>query len=227
MALIAVIPAALTVFFAFNDGGYFPGAIGIVTVELSLLIVLRIALARIPWEGFGIPLIVATVALGFLAAWTLASQGWSHAPIRAITEYDRALLYLLTLIFFGSIGFSVQRMRWMVYALAVGIVAVGLRSLSLHGRSPTSSATTKGSHPSGFVTRSRTGTRSASSPRSGSSSARTSPAARVMRGSSGFSGPRPSRCLRRSCSTPSRAERPGFSQERWSSTWSSVVRAAS
>jgi hypothetical protein len=124
LALIALIPGALIVFFAFHDGGYFAGAIGIVIVELALLILLRVVLARVPWEGFGVALIVATVALGFLAAWTLASQGWSHAPIRAITEYDRVLLYLLTLIFFGSFGFSAQRIRWMVYGVAGAIVVV-------------------------------------------------------------------------------------------------------
>lgn len=124
LALVALLPGALTVYFAFNSGGYFPGALELVAVEIGLLITVRLVLARVPWEGFGVGLAIATVLLGFLTAWTLASSGWSDAPIRAMTEHDRALLYLLTMVFFGSIGFSVQRMRWMLYGLAAAIVAV-------------------------------------------------------------------------------------------------------
>src|SRR4051812_45512652 len=103
VAAVALLPGALTAYFAFSDGGYYAGSAGLVAVELALLLVLRLVLARVPWEGGGPALLAATVALGFLAAWALASQSWSNAPIRAITEHDRALVYLLTLVFFGSL----------------------------------------------------------------------------------------------------------------------------
>jgi O-antigen ligase len=71
-----------------------------------------------------VPLVLAVGALSALAVWTLHSQDWSHAPARAIAEYDRVLLYLLTLVLFGSLAFSVRRARWMLYGVAIAIVAV-------------------------------------------------------------------------------------------------------
>ena len=40
-------------------------------------------------------------ALALFVVWTLLSGGWSDAPARALVEFDRALLYLLMLVFIG------------------------------------------------------------------------------------------------------------------------------
>ncbi|MBI5105234.1 MAG: O-antigen ligase family protein, partial [Solirubrobacterales bacterium] len=44
-------------------------------------------------------------------------------------EYDRALLYLLALVLFGAGGRSVLRLRWMVWGLALAIVAIAVAAL--------------------------------------------------------------------------------------------------
>jgi O-antigen ligase len=55
---------------------------------------------------------------------TLLSQYWSHAPGRALVEFDRALLYLLVLVLCGSVARSRGRLAWVIRALAAGIVVV-------------------------------------------------------------------------------------------------------
>ena len=123
-ALLALLLAGLTVYLAFRNGGFFPGTAALAAVEVALCIAVLFVIARSPWGGVGIPLILATVAIGGLAAWTLASSDWSGTPIRAMIEYTRVLLYALTLILFGLLGFSRRRVRWMVYAMAAAAVAV-------------------------------------------------------------------------------------------------------
>ena len=124
LGLAALAPAFFTFWLAFHDGGYFPSSVSLVAVELAVLLALRFTLARTPWEGISVPLALAAGFLGALAFWTLHSQGWSHAPARAIAEYDRVLLYLLTLAFFGSLAFSVRRVRLMLYGVAIAVVAI-------------------------------------------------------------------------------------------------------
>jgi O-antigen ligase len=124
LAAAALLPAAATVWLAFHDGGYFPGTVALAATELALLLALRVALARLPWEGLSVQLALTLVLLGALAAWTFVSKDWSHSPARAMAEYDRVLLYLLTLAVFASLGFSARRARWMLYGTAAAIVAV-------------------------------------------------------------------------------------------------------
>lgn len=62
--------------------------------------------------------------LALLAAFTLASSMWSDAPARALLEYDRALLYLLAFVLFGSLGRSEARLRWLVRGVGLGLLAV-------------------------------------------------------------------------------------------------------
>ncbi len=121
---VALVPGLLTVYFSFQSGGYFPGAPALVAAQLASLIGLRLALARRPLEGASPALLVAAAALAVFTAWILLSSGWSGSPARAVPEYTRALAYLLALVLFGILPFSVRRLRWMVYGLAAAIVAV-------------------------------------------------------------------------------------------------------
>ncbi len=127
---------ALTVYLAFHAGGFFPGTTATVAVALALLLAVRLALMREPWAGAGAPLAVAAAGLASYAAWTLLSAGWSNAPARALLEFDRALLYLLTLVYFGLFLRTRADMRWMLRALAAGIFVVcasGLITRTLPG----------------------------------------------------------------------------------------------
>ncbi|MGH2799593.1 MAG: hypothetical protein ACRDM0_18435, partial [Thermoleophilaceae bacterium] len=123
-ASVALLPGLLTVYFSFKSGGYFPGATALVAAELAALVALRLAFARRPLEGVGPALLLASAALGGFAVWALASSGWSDSPARALPEYTRALAYLLALVVFGILPFSVRRVHWMTYGLAAAIVVV-------------------------------------------------------------------------------------------------------
>ncbi len=121
---VALVPGLLTVYFSLQSGGYFPGAPALVAAQLAGLIALRFALAKRPLEGVSPALLVAAGALAAFTAWILLSSGWSDSPARAVPEYTRALAYLLALVLFGILPFSARRLRWMLYGLAVAIVAV-------------------------------------------------------------------------------------------------------
>src|ERR671920_100848 len=94
---IALLPGALTIYLGFDGGGYFPPATGVACAALALALVLRLTLADRPLEGFGLGAALVTGALGLFAVWSLVSTAWSDAPARAVAEFDRALLYMLTL----------------------------------------------------------------------------------------------------------------------------------
>ena len=120
----ALLLAALTVYLSLRDGGFFPGTAALAAVEVALCIAVVVAVARRPWSGVGIPLLVGIAAIAGLAAWTLASSEWSATPARAAIEYTRVLLYALTLVLFGLLPFSPRRVRWMLYAFAAAVVGV-------------------------------------------------------------------------------------------------------
>ena len=130
LAALLLVPGALTAFFAFNAGGFFPGTVAVACSWIAVLLALRFAAARRPLEGAGPALVVAVVALGCFAAWTLASAGWSDAPGRARVEYDRALLYGLTLVLFATVGYSARRLSLALYGVAAAIVAACVTSLA-------------------------------------------------------------------------------------------------
>jgi hypothetical protein len=128
-ACAALGPAALTAYLAFRSGGYFAGAPAIVAVVLAIALVLRLMLAEKPFEGFGPAMVWATVGLGGFAVWTLASAFWSDAPAQALIAFDRALMYWLALVLFGSFGWRSERLLWAVRILAATIFAVAVLSL--------------------------------------------------------------------------------------------------
>ena len=121
---LLLLPGVLLVFLSFNAGGFFPGTPALVAVVLLLLLASRIIVAPQPFAGFSPPLAVAAGALSLYAVWTLLSATWSHSTWRALVEFDRALLYLLALVLFGSMPRDSQRVRWMARGLGLAILVV-------------------------------------------------------------------------------------------------------
>lgn len=132
LAALSLVPAALTAYLAFQDGGYLPGPVGLAAAELALLLALVLAVRRRPFSGLGLPAVLAGVAIAAFAAWTYASSDRSGSEIRAVIEYDRVLLYGLAFTLFAVIGFSTRRVRWMVWGMAAVIVGVCGAALAVH-----------------------------------------------------------------------------------------------
>jgi hypothetical protein len=66
------------------------------------------------------------MAVALLAAytlWTLISERWSHAPGRALVEFDRSLLYRLVTALFGSLAHTRFRLLW-ILRIATGAIVV-------------------------------------------------------------------------------------------------------
>ena len=115
---IALLPGALTIYLAFDGGGYFPPATGLACAVLTLALVLRLTLSPRPLEGFGLGAGVVGAALGLLGAWALVSSSWSDAPARAVVEFDRALLYLLMLALIATLPRTPQTARLVLMGIA-------------------------------------------------------------------------------------------------------------
>jgi O-Antigen ligase len=115
--------------------------VGVAALTLALVLVGRITLARSPFGGWSPALALASGALAAFAVWILVSTAWSHAPARAITEFDRALLYGLVLILTG--GAAAQKrdlavlMRWTAGAFTL-IALAGLLTRLAPGTFPIS-----------------------------------------------------------------------------------------
>src|SRR4051795_301411 len=108
------LPGVVTAWLGFRAGGFFPGQVGLVATVLALLLVLRITVAQRPFEGWSPALALGSGALAGLAVWTLASSAWSDAPARALSEFDRTLLYGLVLVLTGSAAARVGDMRMLL-----------------------------------------------------------------------------------------------------------------
>src|SRR5439155_26641346 len=127
---LLLLPGALTVYLSFNAGGFFPNTDAFVAIVLAAVLIVRIALAEAPFAGFNRRVAIAAGAFALYTGWTLLSGAWSNSPGRALLEFDRALVYLLALILFGSLPRSPERMRVMVWGLGLGIVAVAIAGLT-------------------------------------------------------------------------------------------------
>lgn len=96
-------------------------------MAVSIVLVLRITLAPRPFEGWSPALSVAAGALAAFAVWILLSATWSDAPTRALSEFDRSLLYLLVLALAGSVaarsGDLGTVLRWVGAAFAAIAIA--------------------------------------------------------------------------------------------------------
>jgi hypothetical protein len=128
-ALVVCGPAIFTVYLAFRSGGFFAGAPAIVAVVLAIALMLRLTLAESPFAGFSPPVVWAAIGLGAYAVWTLLSALWSHAPAQALIAFDRALMYWLALVLFGSFAWSRERVVWAVRVLAAAMFAVTVIAL--------------------------------------------------------------------------------------------------
>jgi O-antigen ligase len=128
-AAVLVVPAALTAFLAVRSGGYFPGATALSALFLAVVLLLRIVLARRPFEGLSTASTVAIGALALFGAWILASAAWSGSSARALIEFDRVVLYLLVLLLAASLPSTprtLDRLLWGLAATMTGLCVVGL-----------------------------------------------------------------------------------------------------
>src|SRR5271165_4570623 len=126
---LMLLPGALIVFMGFNAGGYFPTTPALAAIVLAQILLVRIMMSERPFEGLAPVTLAAIAALGLYALMTLISASWSRASGRALIEFDRAWLYLLILVLFGSIRASTQDLRWLIRGLVIGICVVCLAGL--------------------------------------------------------------------------------------------------
>jgi hypothetical protein len=126
---LMLLPGALIVFLGFNAGGYFPGATAVAALVLTQVLLVRILQARHPFEGVAPITLVAIAGLGLYAALTLASALWSHSTSRAVIEFDRAWLYLVVLVLFGTVRASPANLRWLIRGLVLGASIVCVAGL--------------------------------------------------------------------------------------------------
>ncbi len=129
LTALMLLPGALIVFMGFNAGGYFPATPAIAALLLAQILLVRIMQSRRPFEGLAPVTLVAIVALGLYTLMTLLSAAWSHSDSRALIEFDRAWLYLLTLLLFGSVRAGRSDLRWLIRGLVIGAGAVCLAGL--------------------------------------------------------------------------------------------------
>lgn len=120
----AAAPGALTLWLATHAGGFFAGTTALFAVLLAVAVTFRFTMAERPLEALSPALVVAAGALAALAAFALLSGEWSDARARAVLEYDRALLYLLVLLAFGSSLRAARSISAMAAGLLVAIVAI-------------------------------------------------------------------------------------------------------
>ncbi len=126
---LMLLPGALVVFTGFNAGGYFPATPAVAAIVVSQILLVRVLQSRNPFEGLAPATLAAIAALGFYALLTLVSAFWSHATGRALIEFDRAWLYLLILVLFGTVRASTEDLRWLVRGLLLGASIVCLAGL--------------------------------------------------------------------------------------------------
>ncbi|MDP9294775.1 MAG: O-antigen ligase family protein, partial [Actinomycetota bacterium] len=121
------LPAALTAILAFRAGGFFPDVTGAAAAGMALLLVALVTLAAEPGGGWTRLLVTAAAALAGFAVWVLMSFAWSDSPGRALTEFDRPLLYLLVLVLVGTRaarpGALGTVLRWTAGAIVVVCLA--------------------------------------------------------------------------------------------------------
>jgi hypothetical protein len=129
MLVLLLVPGAILVFLSFRSGGFGPGPPAVAAVAVAGLLVLRLALAERPFAALAPAHALAGGALAALAAWTWLSGSWSGAGARALTEYDRVLLYLLLFALFATVERTPERLRWILRGLFIGVLLVCLAGL--------------------------------------------------------------------------------------------------
>ncbi len=113
------------IYLGLNAGGYFADTTGWAAAALAVLLAVRLAVSGGTFIGTaGWRLIASVSSLGLFALWTLLSGSWSGNHGRALLEFDRALLYLLVLLVFGSIARPRVALRFLPWGFAVAAVAL-------------------------------------------------------------------------------------------------------
>ena len=125
----AAIVCTLTIALGFRAGGFFAGATGVAALALAVGLAVWVTVAARPFGGWSAGLAVAAGALALFAAWTLCSEFWSHAPARALVEFDRVLLYLLVLIVCGLEATRRGDLSRMVQGIAAALTAICVAGL--------------------------------------------------------------------------------------------------
>jgi hypothetical protein len=120
----AIALVGLTVYLAFNAGGFFPDSTAIAVLASCLLAAIALLVVRRPLAGFGPGLAVPLALLAGFAGWTLASALWSGLGWRALAEFDRALLYVLVFALFGLLGSGGRRLAWGLRGIAIAAIAI-------------------------------------------------------------------------------------------------------
>jgi hypothetical protein len=115
----------LTIYLGFNAGGYFAGTTGWAAAALAIVLGLRLSISGPSLRAPSLPLALAAGALALFAGWTLLSGGWSGNYGRSLIEFDRALLYLLVLLVFGSIEAPRPAFRFLPIGFALAAVILG------------------------------------------------------------------------------------------------------
>jgi O-antigen ligase len=122
--LLAALPGLITIYLGFESGGYYAGSVALATLVVLLLVIGRILVADQPFAGVGRRYALATGAFALYTGWTLLSAAWSHAEARALTEFDRDLLYLLLLVLFGLLPRTAGLLRQAARSTAAGAAVV-------------------------------------------------------------------------------------------------------
>jgi hypothetical protein len=128
--VLVALPGAVTLYLAFNSGGYFEGPTALVVAVLGLALMVRVAAVERPFVGFSGSLALVAGALGLFGGWVLLSGSWSDSPARAMPEFERVLLYLFALLLFGSALRRPGRLRRSLSVLAASIVIVAVAALA-------------------------------------------------------------------------------------------------
>lgn len=122
-------PAALTIFLAFNSGGIFELTTAFAALVVLVAAAVAVASAPRPLAGLSRFGALACGLLALFALWTLLSAQWSDASGRALVSFDRVLLYLAVLALFACVPRSEQRFRWLLRGLLLATAAVALAGL--------------------------------------------------------------------------------------------------
>ncbi|MBA2792432.1 MAG: O-antigen ligase family protein, partial [Thermoleophilaceae bacterium] len=127
---LLLLPGGLTAYLGFNAGGFFPDGTAVAAVIVCVALVLRVTLADRPAAGLGLLGALTAGLLGAFAVWTLLSGAWSDAPARALLEFDRALLYVLTFALFATLPRSTRGLSVMLWGFAGAAAAICLAGLA-------------------------------------------------------------------------------------------------
>jgi hypothetical protein len=126
----AALIAALTLYAAFNAGGYFADGYGVIACALLFFLALRVAVVDRPFAGWSRSLALPAGALALFACWSLLSFAWADAAGRTILEACRVLPYLLTLVVFAALPWSPLRLRRTAGGIALAVVVVAIAGLA-------------------------------------------------------------------------------------------------